>query len=150
MTDGDIYFWSFKADAMPEFMPYHCKSMKAIVVGGRLVDTFWSSAHDGYVIDPSRVDLDFKGNTADLRPINAWEAKYYDEADVVDMRHSNSSRAEVYVRADAKRSREAMLRHIASKIEEEESVIRCAEHRLEMLATARASVDAGQLDKIFV
>lgn len=150
MTEGDIYFWRFKEDAMPEFMPYHCKSRRAVVVGGRLVDTFWSSAHDGYVIDPSRVNLEFKGNKADLRPISASEVKYYDDADVVDMRHSNASRAEVYVKAGAQRSRDAMMRHITSMIDEEESKIKCAKHRLEMLATAMASVDAGELDKVFV
>lgn len=150
MTEGDVYFWRFKNEALPEFMPYHCKSMKAVVVGGKLVDTFWSNSQDGYVIDPSRVDLEFKGNKADLRPIHAWEAKYYDDADVVDMRHSNASRAEVYVTAGAQRSRDAMLRHIASMVDEEESKIMCAKHRLEMLATAKASVDAGALEKVFI
>ena len=151
MRDGDIYFWRY-ADGLGRSHSelYHCKSRKAVVINGRLVDTFWSSSSDGTVLDPSRVVLEFKGNKADLRTIREWEVKYYDESVVVDMRHSNSSRAEIYVKADAQRSRDAMLKHIAAMEDEQESVIRSAKYKLELLAQSRADVIDGKLDAVSV
>lgn len=151
MNDGDIYFWRY-ADEVGRSRSdmYHCKSMKAVVANGRLVDTFWSTASDGTVLDPSRVVLEFKGNKADLRTIREWEVKYYDAQDVVDMRHSNSSGAEIYVKAGALRSRDAMLKHIAQMEDEQESAIRSAKYRLELLAKSREDVMAGNLDQVCV
>jgi hypothetical protein len=132
MNDGDIYFWRYADEAGRSYSElYHCKSRKAVVIDGRLVDTFWSSSSDGTVLDPSRVVLEFKGNTANLRTIREWEVKYYDEQDVVDMRHSNSWRTEIYVKAD-------------------ESVIRCAEYKLELLAQSLTDVMDGKLDQVCV
>ncbi len=151
MHEGDIYFWRY-ADEVGRVASYlyHCKSRKAVVVGGRLIDTFWSSSSDGTVLEPSRVVLEFKGNKSDLRPIREWEVKYYDEGDVVDMRHSNSSRAEIYVKATARRSRPAMLAHIANMKQEQESIIRGAQYRLELLEKSVGDVEAGKLDEVYV
>lgn len=151
MRDGDIYFWKYADDIGKSYSElYHCKSRKAVVINGRLIDTFWSSSSDGAVLEPSRVVLDFKGNKADLRTIREWEVKYYNEDDVVDMRHSNSSCAEIYVKAGARRSRGAMLKHIAEMEDEQESAIRSAEYKLELLAKSRADVLAGNLDEVCV
>ena len=147
MNEGDIYFWRYADESCANYSNlYHCKSRKAVVYKGRLIDTFWSSLSDGAVLDPSRVVLEFKGNKADLRTIREWEVKYYDAQDVVDMRHSNSSRAEIYVKAGALRSRDAMLKHIA----EMEDAIRSAKYRLELLAKSRADVMDGKLDEVCV
>lgn len=151
MNDGDIYFWRYADDIGRSYSElYHCKSRKAVVVNGRLIDTFWSSGSDGSVVDPSRVVLDFKGNTAELRLIREWEVKYYDEQDVVDMRHSNSMRAEIYVKKDARRSRDAMLKHITEMESEQESAIRSAKYKLELLTKSREAVKAGKLDEVCV
>ena len=151
MNDGDIYFWRYADDMGRNHSDlYHCKSRKAVVVNGQIIDTFWSCSSDGLVLDPSRVVLEFKGNKSDLRAIRAWEVKYYDEQDVVDMRHSNSSSAEIYVKAGALRSRDAMLAHIAEMKSEQASIIRCAEHRLELLGRSEADVNAGRLDEVYV
>lgn len=151
MNEGDIYFWRYADDVGRTTSDlYHCKSRKAVVVGGRLIDTFWSSGSDGTVLDPSRVVLEFKGNKSDLRTIREWEVKYYDEGDVVDMRHSNSYRAEIYVKATARRSRDAMLAHIANMRQEQESIIRSAQYRLELLERSAGDVEAGKLDDVYV
>jgi hypothetical protein len=150
MRDGDIYFWRYANEMGDHSMTYHCKSRKAVVINGRLVDTFWSSPSEGHVVDPARCVLEFKGNKADLRQIREWEAKYYNDEDVVDMRHSNSSRAEVYVKANAKRSREAMLSHIETMRSEQESVIRSASYRLELLKQSEADIHAGKLDEVCI
>lgn len=150
MRDGDIYFWRYAEGFGLGDAPYHCKSRKAVVINGRLIDTFWSNSGDGHVIDPSRVVLEFKGNKSGLRAIREWEAKYYNEDDVVDMRHSNSMRAEIYVIADARRSRDAMLKHIAAMEDAQESAIRSAKYKLELLAKSREDVKAGKLDEVCV
>ncbi len=150
MKDGDIYFWRYADGANIGPSPYHCKSCKAVVVGGRLIDTFWSSPSDGSVIDPSRVVLDFKGNKADLRIVRTWELPYYDEADIVDMRHANSSREECYVKSTSLRSRDAMLVHIANMRREQEGAIRSAQYKLDLLRQSEDDVMAGRLDAISV
>lgn len=150
MRDGDIYFWRYANELGDHSMTYHCKSGKAVATNGRLVDTFWSTPSDGYVVDPSRCVLTFKGNKDELRQIREWEVKYYNEDDVVDMRHSNSSRAEIYVKASAKRCRDAMLTHIAAMRSEQESVIRSANYRLELLARSEDDVRNGKLDEVSI
>jgi hypothetical protein len=151
MRDGDIYFWRYADESGGDLSTmYHCKSRKVVVINGRLIDTFWSSGSDGKVIDPSCVVLEFKGNKADLRAINHWELKYYDAADVVDMRHGNSMRAEVYVKSTAVRSRDAMLEHIANMRREQESILSGAKYRLELLDKSEADVMAGKLDTVSV
>lgn len=150
MNDGDIYFWRYRDDVKLSSEPYHCKSRKAIVIDGRLIDTFWSNSSYGTVLDPDHVILDFKGNKNDLRQIREWEAKYYDQDDVVDMRHSNSMRAEIYVKKGAIRSRDALLEQIAEMRRAAESDIRYAQYRLERLAKAEADVMAGRLDEVTV
>lgn len=151
MRDGDIYFWKYADDVGRGYSDlYHCKSRKAVVINGRLVDTFWSDSNDGARLDPDSIVLEFKGNKADLRTIREWEVKYYDEQDVVDMRHSNSSRAEIYVKASALRSRDAMLEHIANMKREQESVINSATYKLELLDKSEADVKAGRLDEVIV
>lgn len=150
MRDGDIYFWRYALELGDRSMMYHCKSRKAVAANGRLVDTFWSAASDGYVVDPSRCVLEFKGNKADLRQIREWEVKYYNDDDVVDMRHSNSSHAEIYVKASAQRCRDAMLSHIAAMRSKQESVIRSAQYHLELLDQSEADVRNGKLDEVRV
>lgn len=144
LTEGDIYFWRWKTPR--EHMPYHCYSQKAIVRKGRLLDTFWYDMTSDRAINPAHLDLVYQGNENELRKINEWEIDYYEHEQVVDMRHSNSSGAPVYVQANAVRSQSRMLEYLKYKREREESKIRMAQHTIERIDEAIAKVSEGQLD----
>ncbi len=147
MKNGDIYFWRWKATEGVR-MPYHCKSQKAIARNGVLYDTFWSDHNHPIPLD--KVDLVFKGNINLLDEIKEWETPYYCTEDIVDMRHSNTSMAKVYVRAGAKRDPQMMKEFAEYQVERSQSEIRSCEHRIDLLNAAIASIDAGELDNIHI
>jgi len=154
MRDGDIYRWRWKDEARDSdrgpYRSYHCKSQVAIVKGGSLYDTYWSyGGSDGW-LNPDDIILTFWANMADLTEINSGLAVYYRRDDVVDMRHANSTRGPVYLKAGAARDAAIMLEYIASKIKDRKSDIRFAEYALERLAEAEAKVAAGNLDDVWI
>ena len=144
--EGDIYFWHW--NKLPQHMPYHCCSCKAVVhKGGLLIDTFWSGHSDNrfWTKDDAaaELNLEYKGNFDGITPINAWEAPYYEETDIVDMRHSNSSAAKVYRRNAAQRSKDRMIAVLNEKRENAQADIRWAISRLEQAAAIGALIQSG-------
>ena len=128
---------------------YHCRSQKAVVVNGRLLDTFWGDNSSDRAIDPARLDLRYMGNANELRKINEHEIPYYEEEDIVDMRHSNSSRETVYAQPTAKRSKRRILEHLKYKRERAESEIRWAANTIERLDQAIDRVNGGDVEGYF-
>ena len=130
-------------------MPYHCRAQKAVVVRGMLKDTFW---HDGGE-KPLRledIDIEYQGNIHVMREILDHETNYYRPKDVVDMRHSNSSRAKIYIKPGTIRNADRMREHIDYRIERAEAEIRSAESLIERLSEARGAIAVGNLDKIYL
>lgn len=149
MKDGDIFFWSWK-DSESRFMPYHCYSRKAIVADGCLVDTFWSTGGSNAVLDLEKVDVSYQGNQNEMETIHASEIDYYRPEDVVDMRHSNDSRAPIYIKGGAVRNQEAVLSHLRYKRERAEADIRYAQGLIQQLDEAIAAAECGQLDGVYL
>lgn len=146
LREGDIYFWHWKPH-VDRYMPYHCKSQKAIVDKyGQLVDTFWSSATDGSVLRLEDIETVFQGNEGELRQIKSYEVDYYEPEDVVSMQHSNNSGAPIYVKPGAERSKSRILEYLNYKRERAESEIRMAQDRIERIDAALADVNAGKLE----
>lgn len=149
MKNGDIYFWRWKEPR--ETMPYHCCACKAEFANGLLMDTFWYPGSDSqyrWTAEEAeeRLFLEYRGNENEMRPITEQEIDYYNSCDVVDMRHSNNSRAPIYVHKDAKRNQGRMLDYLEGKREREESKIRISQSTLERIAEAEKNVLAGDLD----
>ena len=130
-------------------MPYHCRAQKAVVVGGMLKDTFW---HDGgeNALRIEDIDIEYQGNLHEMAEIRDHETNYYRPEDVVDMRHSNSSRATIYVKPGVKRNVDRMREHLDYRIERARAEISSAESLIERLAEAKDLVDAGSLKEVYL
>lgn len=156
LREGDIYHWRY-SDPDPDngrWNRYHCCSRIAIVdKSGWLRDTFWHSGSDGRWFGPDdrgKIEITFVANMADLDRHPEWQAEYYDEADIVNLNHSNSTRDNFYIRKGAKRSPTKMLAVAHKKIEECESTIRQAGWTMEKLRTAIAQIEAGETSNVYL
>lgn len=152
--EGDIFRWRWKndvrhADNAP-YRSYHCRSQIAVVRNGKLFDTFWGSPSYEHIISPDDVLLERQGNPEEMTKIHPADSHYYRREDLVDMRHSNNSRAPVYVKAGASRDPEVMAALVDYEIERRHSAIRSAQWDLERLADAKESIAAGKLDNLYI
>ena len=151
IKDGDVFRWSYKRDVKRGDHSYWRKSRIAIAENGVLFDTYWSISNrlDGncrhwtYDEAVDTLNLTFLGNLADLERVSEGEGKYYDEADIVNLNHANSSRGNFYIRKGSQRSREKMLRTARHGIERHEADICSAQHAIERLKEAIAKIEAG-------
>jgi hypothetical protein len=105
IKDGDIFRWRYKdetSEDMGAYRRYHCKSQ--IARDGRLTDTFWGGLSTNiswkYSDALERLDLTHIANFADLDSQQEYMAAYYDDADCVNLNHSNSSKGNFYIRKD--------------------------------------------------
>lgn len=149
LREGDIYRWSYREPGdNAQYGRYHCCSRIAIVnKGGMLRDTFWSSGGDGRwfgIDDLPKLELTYLGNIVDLERHPEWQAEYYDDADIVNLNHSNSTRDNFYIRKGAKRSPAKMLASARHRLERAESAKRLAEWDIERLTKTIASLEAGE------
>ncbi len=151
MKEGDIYRWSYLEPGDDRsYGRYHCCSNIAILdARGRFRDTFWSSGSDGRSFGPEdlpKIELTFLGNLSDLERAPEYNADYYDDADIVNLNHSNSTSGNFYLRKGAKRSSAKMLTVARSKLDQWTSRERHAAQRADDLRTAIASIKAGKID----
>lgn len=155
LKEGDVYSWTY-ADRLDTgaWGTYHCCSRIAIVgANGRLRDTFWSSSNDGKsfgVDDLPNLHLTFLANMADLKKANEHEARYYDDADIVNLNHSNSSRDNFYLRNGAKRSQAKMLESAHRMLKEAESSARMAVQRANELRVAIVRIETGEITDVYL
>lgn len=153
LNEGDIFRWSYRDHDTDtrSYGSYHCCSCIAIVHNGRLRDTYWMIgklfASDGTrtfgIDDLPRIELTRLGNLSGLEKAKEYQSDYYDDADIVDLNHSNSSRGNFYLRKNAVRSQKKMLEMARYKLEQSESAERSAAHRSEQLREAIAKIEAG-------
>jgi hypothetical protein len=117
IRDGDIFHWRY-ADERPDdlgpWRRYHCKSQFAVANDGKLTDTYWggASSHDvsvSYEEARKLWSLTYLGNFDGLKKVPEYEGEYYDENDIVNLNHANSSRGNFYIRVGAKRSKAKIL-----------------------------------------
>lgn len=150
MKIGDIFRWSWK-NPKSQFAPYHCCSCIAEFTGTLLRDTYWSGMSSGKQWTPEeaekQLDLTFIANRDDLLQMNPDVHHYYDEKDVVDLRHpNNSSRSLVYIRDGAQRSAERMAETVDRTIRHSLSDIAFANNRIERCRESLKEIEAGNLD----
>lgn len=155
MKEGDIYRWTYR-DRLDTgaWGTYHCCSRIAIVQpNGRLRDTYWSSGSDGRSFsadDLPKLELTFVANMADLDKAHEYEADYYDDADIVNLNHVNSSRDNFYLRKGAKRSAAKMLEAARHKLERTRSDERMAGLRAKELTAAISRIEAGEIADVYL
>lgn len=154
LREGDIYFWRWKDGQSPKLLgssdyAYWCKSQKAIVRKGLLIDTYWTDMSSDRAIDPERVELEYKGNESELRRISEEEISYHLWEDVVDMRHANDSRAGIFVKPGAVRSAARIMEFLRYRRERREADIRYANNDIERIDKALARVQAGDVGGYF-
>lgn len=150
LTEGDVYRWYYRdpktnAGAWGD---YHCCSRIAIVNRGRLRDTYWQigeSFSDGRsfsIEDLPKLELERLANLSELLPAKEYESDYYDDADIVNLNHSNSTRGNFYLRRGARRSREKMLEvaraNLNLSLQQERSAARLSEELRETIAKLEA------------
>lgn len=153
LTEGDIYRWSYRGPNVDDraYGSYHCCSQIAIVHKGRLRDTFWqigmtfSDGRSFGIDDLPRLDLKLVGNMADLVSAKEYEADYYDDADVVDLNHSNHTRGNFYLRKGAKRSPDKMIATARQRLAEAEADFHTAKRRMDEVVEIIDKLEAGQI-----
>ena len=160
--DGDVFFWRFQDELGDQTLKYWCQARKAVVRAGVLYDIYWAyidghkiSFHsEGGVWSPGQAEnhltLEFKGNLDEFDAIADYNQPMYDDADILDLRHANSSQKQVYLRKGAGRSQAAMLAEVNYKIEKAESEISSANWQLERLSKEKAKIEAGELEGVWL
>jgi hypothetical protein len=158
--DGDVFFWRYKNEN--EGFRYHCLARKAIVRSGKLLDIYWAyldgrtvKFHDlGGCWSPEQADhhliLKFNGNLNEFDAIPDYNECMYDEADILDLRHINSSQKQVYLRKGARRNRVAMLAEVDSRIAKAEAEIRNVNWKLEQLNKEKEKIESGNLESVLL
>ena len=161
LRNGDILRWVWID--VPKTDPYWCKSRVAIVNDGNLYDTFWihhgskfiqggwgPDFHGARSLPIEQVEMTVIGNIHDMDEIPRGDERYYDPADVVDLRHSNNTNAPLYIKKGAKRSAEKIAERIREKMAEAERTRLSAERDINELREKLAYVESGEnLDSVW-
>lgn len=150
LQEGDIFRWSYKEPTDERLHNrYWCCSGIAVVIKNRLFDTYWSMPSDGRSFGPEeiwRLDLVRLGNFSELVKAQEYQADYYDDADIVNLNHSNSSKGNFYLRKGAVRSATKMLEVTEGELERSISAERSAARRSEQLRETIARIKDGETD----
>lgn len=114
---GDIFRWSWNDKTLKKYKHkidagtlYWCLSKICIFKeDGRYYDTYWSSITNQNRIftkkeAEEKLELEYIANINDLVEIDERERAYYNDKDIVDIRHANMIRGGVYLRKGAKKS----------------------------------------------
>ena len=156
LKDGQVYRWRWAdevkhIEGLQGWNSYHCKSRIAVVVGGRLLDTYWHITGiiptDGEV-DPARVTLELLCDTS-WPTIRDGEQQFYSADDLVDTRHENNSRAPIYLRPGAERSADAIRTLLARRQETAERDMRSAMAQMEHVGKMRLLLTEGRLGEVY-
>lgn len=152
LTEGDVFRWSYREPGDDrQWGRYHCCSGIAVVHNGMLRDTYWqigNSFSEGRrfgIDDLPKIDLTHLANMSELERVSEYQADYYDDADIVDLNHANSTRGNCYLRKSAVRSQKKMLEVARYKLELSMSDERSAAQRSERFREAISKIEAGDL-----
>ena len=115
MSFGDIYKWRWKDDHPRRKQCegtgtlYWCMSQIAKEdKQGNLWDTYWVSG-DNKKVNPEEVVLEYIGNAFELERIDDYQSVYYDEKDIVNLNHANSTKGNMFKRKGAEKSLSSIL-----------------------------------------
>lgn len=143
--DGDIFRWRWKDQSRS----MHCKSGIAIAKDGHLHDTFWGDSHSREWVNLDDVEIEFQGNPADMKEITKSEVVFYRYQDLVNMNHSNNTRAPVYVKAGADRCPVVMREYYEGKKAEAEREARYFRERMAECDVLLAKISTGDFGGYF-
>lgn len=161
--DGDVFSWRYREEPKDWTGAYWCCTRIAIAVSDSVIrDIFWAHI-DGHSVRfhggfrwwerdeaRDRLVLEFKGNLDEFDAIADFNLPMYNSADILDLRHSNSSQKQVYLRKGAKRSQATMLIEVNYRLEKAEGEIRSAQWQIERLSKEKAKIEAGELDGVYL
>jgi hypothetical protein len=143
--ENDVFRWHWKLGRAPIV---GCYAHLAVFLNGGLRDTFWYDWPTRSYIDLDRVDLTLLGNIDDCVEIKRWDVPYYDPADIIDMSHSNNSRAPIYLKKSATKSQEWMLSVAENKFAEAQRAKESAERDIARLQDVLKQIRAGDLTEV--
>ena len=149
--DGDVFYWRW----IDFNKSGHCCSWKAIYKNGQIVDQFWHGGDLSKSWTPENygehIKLEFKGNFDDLEAIYPYDAQYYEDEEITDLRHSNSSSAKVYKRIGAKRSKEKMIELLKYAKDDYQRAANSYEETAAQCHNSIIDIENGaDIDKIYV
>lgn len=150
MKEGDIFHWSYRDPNVDNraYGSYHCCSRIAVFRSGLLRDTFWNCGSDGRWFKPEdfpKLELTFVANFSDIESAPEYQADYYDDADIVNLNHSNSTRGNFYLRKGAVRSQKKQLEVCRRKLEQSLRDERVAALQSEQLRATISRLEAGEV-----
>lgn len=154
IREGDVFRWRYREPGDDRaYGRYHCCSCIAIARGGKLRDTYWMIGNTfpydarSFDYDSNALELTRLGNLDDLMKVPEYNEEYYDESDIVNLNHANSTRGNFYIRKGAVRSATKMLetarrKLMAAQLDEQFAARRAAELRslIEKIAAGDTSV----------
>lgn len=151
LREGDIYRWSYRESGDDRaWGRYHCCSRIAIVHNGRLHDTYWmigqTTASGGRKFDAHeavKLLLERLGHFAELEKTHEYNEEYYDDSDIVNLNHANSSRGNFYLRKGATRSAAKMLKTARAKLDKAKYEEKWAAQRAAELLDLIGRIEAG-------
>lgn len=143
LREHDVYRWHWK-DGKASIVG--CYAHLAVVKDGVLRDTYWHDWHLTSRIEPEKVDLTLLGNIDDCEVIRVWDVPYYDPADIIDMNHSNNSRAPIYLKRGAVKSQKWMLSRAEHNLSEARRKKDQAECDIKKWSDAVDQILAGNLE----
>ena len=151
LNDGDIFTWVYsdvEVDPAKQYGEYHCKSQIAIAKDGVLYDTFWGDFNRPIPID--KIVLKFQGNPKYLTVIKSYDIPYYDPADIVDMRHSNSSSQPIYLKHGATKSPSHIKTRLDDMMRSTTRDLETAMRRIKSIGDMQTALDDGKYDEIYL
>ena len=157
--EGDLFWWSYtvseyekRKDSVNAGTLYWCVSRIFRFNGTNFVDTYWHGS-DNKTWTPEQaekqLDLIFLANENNLEKTQTPE--YYDNSDIVNLNHPNSSKGNIYVKKAASRSKKAMSEYANKKLEDANYDKRRAEREVELYANKLQEIEnSDDLDNIWI
>jgi len=160
---NDIYRWSWTDDKLKHLnhgnnggTTYWCVSQICVVKQYKsgelyLEDTYWHG-NSNRVFDLSQIgkniELEYLGNFDELVEFKD-DVNFYDEKEILNLNHPNSSRGNIYIKRGVKRSLEKMKNYAAFLIGEKEREISYLKNSVERLKVKLSELSEENLDKVY-
>lgn len=155
-TKGDIYFWSYSADASITHYPTYRNVSRYFIIEERekngvkgivlrdLIGTSYSLDTlevVPYLDDLSAYELQYVGNIEDCLPVSSEEVWMYHEDDIIVGLSANRDRSFIsYIKTGATVDREIMTRHYDREIQNKRDFINNLESEITKIASLKQSL----------
>jgi predicted metal-binding transcription factor (methanogenesis marker protein 9) len=159
MKNGDIFRWSYKKDYISRHKSdlsagtlYWCCSNICVYNDGILRDTYWSCSSEGRRWTKKKAEdvlnLLFLANSNEITKTRV--PQYYNKKDIVDLRHANNGRDNVYIKNGAKKSRRIMSLLVEYKIKDLQGSIDYKTREIERLGSVKEEIETGDIGMIHI